>query len=73
MAEDKKSPEFLTKLAIIADASQALVGGKMTIVFQVQNPEFSEVFAKIESNPDYSKEEFKIEISGTDFIFILDK
>lgn len=73
MAEDKKSPEFLTKLAMIADASQALVDGKMTIVFQVQNPEFSEVLSKIEQKPDYTKEEFKIEISGTDFIFILDK
>lgn len=73
MAEDKKNPEFLTKLAMIVDASQSLVDGKMTIVFELQNPEFSQVYAKIEQTPDYTKEEFKIEISGTDFIFILDK
>ena len=73
MAENKEGSEFLTKLAIIADAGQELIKGKMTIVFQLENPDFSEIFMMIEENPDYNKEEFKIEISGSDFIFILDK
>jgi hypothetical protein len=73
MAENKEGSEFLTKLAIIADAGQELIKGKMTIVFQLENPDFSEIFMMIEEKPDYNKEEFKIEISGSDFIFILDK
>jgi hypothetical protein len=73
MAENTEGNEFLTKLAMIADASQVLVKGKMTIVFQIENPDFSEIYMMVEEKPDYAKEEFKIEISGSDFIFMLDK
>jgi hypothetical protein len=73
MAENTEGNEFLTKLAMIADASQVLVKGKMTIVFQIENPDFSEIYMMVEEKPDYTKEEFKIEISGSDFIFMLDK
>lgn len=73
MAENTKGSEFLTKLAMIADAGQTLVDGKMTIIFECINPEYSEIINEIEEKPDYSKEQFKIEISGSDFIFILDK
>lgn len=73
MAENTEGNEFLTKLAMIADASQVLVKGKITIVFQVENPDFSEIYMMVEEKPDYTKEEFKIEISGSDFIFMLDK
>ena len=73
MAENTKSTEFLTKLAMIADAGQTLINGKMTIIFEVMNPDYSEVINEIEEKPDYNKEQFKIEISGSDFIFILDK
>jgi len=73
MAENTEGTEFLSKLAMIADAGQTLVKGKMTIVFQLENPDFSEIFMMVEEKPDYTKEEFKIEISGSDFIFMLDK
>ena len=73
MAENTEGNEFLTKLAMIADASQVIVKGKMTIVFQIENPDFSEIYMMVEEKPDYTKEEFKIEISGSDFIFMLDK
>ena len=73
MAENTEGSEFLSKLAMIADAGQTLVNGKMTIVFQLENPDFSEIFMMVEEKPDYTKEEFKIEISGSDFIFMLDK
>lgn len=73
MAENTEGNEFLTKLAMIADASQVLVKGKITIVFQIENPDFSEIYMMVEEKPDYTKEEFKIEISGSDFIFMLDK
>ena len=44
MSENTEGNEFLTKLAMIADASQVLVKGKMTIVFQIENPDFSEIY-----------------------------
>ena len=50
MAENTEGNEFLTKLAMIADASQVLVKGKMTIVFQIENPDFSEIYMMVEEN-----------------------
>ncbi len=43
MAENIKSTEFLTKLAMIADAGQTLINGKMTIIFEVMNPDYAAI------------------------------
>jgi hypothetical protein len=71
MAENKESSELLTKLALIAESSQKLFAGKASLVFELREQEYYQVVSEIEGN--YDNETFKIEISGTDFIFILDK
>jgi hypothetical protein len=71
MAEDKEGTELLGKLAIIADASQSLFNGKTSVIFELKEQEYYHVVANVEG--DYNSETFKVEISGTDFIFILDK
>lgn len=71
MAENQESSELLTKLALIAEGSQNLFTGKASVIFELREQEYYRVISEIEG--DYDKETFKIEISGTDFIFILDK
>jgi hypothetical protein len=73
MAENTKSDEFLSKLAIIADASQTLLKGKVTIIFELPLEEFETTLATFNTGKDNEAEQFKVDISGTDFIFILDK
>ena len=73
MAENKESNEFLSKLAIIADASQTLVKGKVTIIFELPLEEFETSLSTFNTGKDSEAEQFKVDISGTDFIFILDK
>jgi len=73
MEENKENAEFLNKLALITVAAQDMFRGKMSIVFELKETEFryaSSVFEK-----DYKPEnrQFKVEISGTDFIFLLDE
>lgn len=71
MAENQESSELLTNLALIAEGSQNLFTGKVSVIFELREQEYYRVVSEIEG--DYDKETFKIEISGTDFIFILDK
>jgi hypothetical protein len=71
MEQNNESTEFLGKLAMIADASQSLIKGKITLVFELSQPEFRMAISKFPSETE--EEKFKVEISGTDFIFILDK
>jgi hypothetical protein len=73
MAENKESNEFLSKLAVIADASQTLVKGKVTIIFELPLEEFENALSTFNTGKDGEAEQFKVDISGTDFIFILDK
>jgi len=73
MAENKESNEFLSKLAVIADASQTLVKGKVTIIFELPLDEFENALSTFNTGKDGEAEQFKVDISGTDFIFILDK
>lgn len=73
MAENKESTEFLGKLAVIADASQTLVKGKVTIIFELPLEEFENALSTFNTGKDGDAEQFKVDISGTDFIFILDK
>lgn len=73
MAEDKESNEFLSKLAMIADASQSLFKGKVTIILELPLEEFETALSTFNTGKDAEAEQFKVDISGTDFIFILDK
>ena len=73
MAENKESTEFLGKLAMIADASQSLFKGKVTIILELPLEEFETALSTFNTGKDGDAEQFKVDISGTDFIFILDK
>ena len=72
MAEDKKGNRFLSRLAEIADLSQKTFKGKASVVFELDTEEYQTAINQIE-NADWLAEQFKIEISGTDFIFLLQK
>jgi len=71
MAENKESNEFLGKLAMIADAYQSLIEGKVSVVIEVYQQEFDIIKQNFSQNT--AEDRFKVEISDVDFIFILDK
>jgi hypothetical protein len=71
MGENKESTEFLGKLAMIADASQSLIEGKVSVVIEVYQQEFDTIKQHFTQNS--AEDRFKVEISDVDFIFILDK
>jgi hypothetical protein len=73
MAKNQESSEFLTKLAVITEASQNVINGKVTIIFEVNNEEYDKCLSKVGNVEKNDSEQFKIDISGTDIIFILDK
>jgi hypothetical protein len=74
MAENQKSIDgIIEKLALLTDAANNLfLNGKMVIVFELNLNDFKKVqnnFRTIDQN----HKQFKIDISGTEFIFILDE
>jgi hypothetical protein len=73
MAENKKSPEFLKKLAILTDELQNNFNAKATLVMEVKENDFRRLILEFEDVPDPEQKQFKIEISGMDFIFLLDE
>jgi hypothetical protein len=71
MAEDKKDDlGILEKLALIADSVQTLFSGKGTIVFELPKGEYTSVINHFREI-DRQHKQFTIDISGTDFHFIL--
>lgn len=73
MAENQKSVELLTKLAMITDAVQNTIDGKATVVFEVRQQEYEKLYLQFENKLIEENKQFKIDISGTDFIFLLDE
>ncbi len=71
MAEDNKDDlGTLEKLALIADSVQTLFSGKGTIVFELPKGEYTSVINHFREIDRHHKQ-FTIDISGTDFHFIL--
>lgn len=71
MGEDKKDDlGTLEKLALIAESVQTLFSGKGTIVFELPKGEYTSVINHFREIDRHHKQ-FTIEISGTDFHFIL--
>jgi hypothetical protein len=71
MEENNKSIDgIVEKLALIVDATETLFpDGKMAVVFQLNSVDFKRVqdnFREI----DRGHNQFKIDISGTEFIFL---
>jgi hypothetical protein len=73
MAENKENTEFLNKLALMTDAAQDLFRGKMTVVFELKETEYRFAYSMFDEKYSSEKQQFKVDISGTDFIFILDE
>lgn len=74
MEENTESNEFLNKMALISDACQETFSGKVSIAVELNEEDFISTFLRF--NPDLTKdnkEQFSVDISGTEFYFILDK
>ena len=72
MAENQKNTELLSKLAMITDAAQQTVDGKVSVIFEVKQKEYEMLYLQFENSLTEDNKQFKVEISGTDFIFLLD-
>lgn len=72
--EENKDNTFGTieKLALIAESVQTLFSGKGTIVFELPKGEYTSVINHFREVDRHHKQ-FSIDISGTEFIFILDE
>ena len=71
MGEDKNITfGELEKLALIAESCQTIFSGKATIVFELPKGEYSSVINHFREVDRHHKQ-FTIDISGTDFHFIL--
>jgi hypothetical protein len=73
MAKDKVA-DFgeIGRLAEIADSVQKMFTGKSLIVFELKKSEYSRVISHFREIDRHHKQ-FSIDISGTEFIFILDE
>lgn len=60
----------LEKLALIAESVQTLFEGKATVVFELQKNEYKDILAHFREI-DRHHSQFSIDISGTEFHFIL--
>jgi hypothetical protein len=73
MEENKESFDgYLEKLALIADAVDELYSGKKGVVFQLDREEFIKMRSLLKG-ADEDREQFKIDISGVEFIYLLNE
>lgn len=72
METNSKNSGLLTQLAMIVDAAQKTHRARPTIIFEVDKTEFEEIKKVLQINPEV-EDKFKIEISGTEIIYILRK
>ncbi len=71
MAKDKNNDiGDLEKLALIAESVQSIFSGKATIVFELDKKEYKRVINHFREVDRHHKQ-FSIDISGTEFHFIL--
>jgi hypothetical protein len=62
----------IEKLALIAESVQTLFSGKGTIIFELPKGEYSSVINHFRGVDRHHKQ-FSMDISGTEFHFILDE
>ena len=60
----------LEKLALVAESVQSLFRGKGTIIFELEKEEYNPVISHFREIDRHHKQ-FSIEISGTEFHFVL--
>lgn len=69
MEQNNESNGTLTKLALICDGLQNIHKAKGTIVFEVDEEEFNQLKEELKINKE--DKSFKLDISGTEVIYIL--
>jgi hypothetical protein len=62
----------IDKLALIADSVQSLFKGKATIIFELEKEEYSAMISHFREIDRHHKQ-FSIDISGTEFHFVLNE
>lgn len=62
----------IEKLALIADSLQTMFTGKTMVVIESKEEEYKKMISHFREI-DRHHDRFTIEISGTDFVFILDE
>jgi hypothetical protein len=72
MEENFKNDGTLVRLAMIVDAAQEVHRGTATIIFEVDKTEFEETKKNLQVNSKQD-DKFKIDISGTEIIYLLRK
>jgi hypothetical protein len=73
MAENQDGFDgYLEKLAVICDAIDELHQGKKIIVFELDRENFVKIRKELKTVGD-DKDEFKIDISGNEFIYLLNE
>jgi uncharacterized protein YlzI (FlbEa/FlbD family) len=73
MGENKNNDiGLLEKLAIIAESTQTIFNGKGTIIFELKLEEYKKIISYFREIDRHHKQ-FSIDISGTEFHFILDE
>jgi hypothetical protein len=73
MAENNKNDlGELEKLALIADSLQTMFRGKTSVVLELNKEEYTKIITHFREVDRHHKQ-FTIDMSGTDFIFILNE
>jgi hypothetical protein len=73
LAENKENFDgYLEKLALISEAVDDLYDGKKTIVFELKREEFVKM-RNLLNGAKENQNEFSIDISGIQFIYLLDE
>ena len=73
MEQNKNNPlGTIEKLALIAESVQTLFSGKGTIIFELPKGEYKSVINHFREIDRHHKQ-FSMDISGTEFHFILDE
>lgn len=57
---------------MIVDGAQQTHRGRVTIIFEVDKTEFEEIKKVMQINPEV-EDKFKIDISGTEIIYLIQK
>ena len=73
MAENKKNDlGELEKLALIADSLQTMFRGRASVAFELNKEEYVKMITHFREIDRHHKQ-FTIDLSGTNFLFILDE
>ena len=69
METNSKGTRILNELAEITDKLQNLLEGKTTVVFELKEGVYNSVLTEL-NGMVITNDQFKIDISGTEFIFL---